>query len=76
MGAAEWILLAVTIVNVAGWAYIKSVSSSKSYGKLEQKVNDLDEIVKDGLMTKMNEVSEKVSRLEGTVNTYIKIKER
>lgn len=71
MGLISWISLGViTAINIIGWVYTKVYT----YGKLEQKVKDLDNTINNGLVDKVGELSNHVSTLEGTINTYIKIK--
>jgi len=69
----EWIAVGVvTVVNVAGWAYGRSYN----YGKLWQKVNQHDKVLSDGLPGKVDEMSDRLAKLEGTVSTYIDITKR
>jgi len=69
----EWIAVGiVTAVNVGGWVYGRSYN----YGKLWQKVNSHDKVLSDGLPDKVDEVSDRLAKLEGTVSTYIDITKR
>jgi len=69
----EWVAVGiVTAINIGGWVYNRTYS----YGKLRQKVNNHEKILSDGLPEKVDELSTKVAKLEGTVNTYIDITKR
>ena len=60
-------LIVVTLANICGWAI--------SYGKLRQKVNDMDDILKNGLIKKVDGMSNVVASLDSRLNTYIELKE-
>lgn len=70
MDISTWIALgAITLINVVGWVYTKVYT----YGKLEQKVKNLDDTINNGLVHKVDNLSNDVSTLEGTVSTFIKL---
>jgi len=60
-------LIVVTVVNICGWAI--------SYGKLKQKVSDMDNILNNGLIKKVDNMSNTMSGMESRLNTYIELKE-
>lgn len=59
-------LITITLVNIAGWGI--------SYGKLKQKVKDLDDILNNGLVKKVDDMNTTVASLESRVNTFIELK--
>lgn len=61
-------LVVVTAVNVAGWGI--------SYGKMKQKVNGFDKILNDGLIKKVDGMSNTMAGMESRLNTYIELKEK
>jgi len=66
---AAWIAVAViTLVNIGGWAI--------SYGKLKQKVDTLNDILNNGLVKKVDDISTTTAKMEGRLNTYIELKEK
>jgi len=66
---AHWLaLIAITVVNFVGWGV--------SYGKLKQKVDSLNDILNDGLVKKVDDMSTSLATMEGSFNTYIKLKEK
>lgn len=58
-------LIAFTVLNISAWAV--------SYGKLRQKVNDMDAVLADGLVTKVDNIGTAMASLESRVNTYIEL---
>jgi len=70
MDLISWIALGViTVINVGGWAYTKVYG----YGKLEQKVKNLDCILNDGLVKEVSDMKTCLAKMEGTLNTYIEL---
>lgn len=66
---ANWLaLITITAVNIAGWGI--------SYGKMKQKVDSMNDILNDGLVKKVDDMSTTVAKMEGSFNTYIKLKEK
>ena len=64
-----WIaLVAITVVNIGGWAI--------SYGKLKQKVDGMNDILNNGLVKKVDDMSTTMAKMEGRFNTYIELKEK
>jgi len=69
----EWVAVGiVTALNVGGWAYNRNYS----YGKLWQKVSNHEKILNNGLPGKVDELSDRLAKLEGSVSTYIDITKR
>jgi len=60
-------LIIITIANIGGWAI--------SYGKLKQKVSDMDDLLNNGLIKKVDNMSNTMAGMEGRLNTYIELKE-
>ena len=60
-------LIGFTILNIAAWAI--------SYGRLRQKVTDIDDVLSNGLVKKVDGIGTSMARLEGRVNTYIELTE-
>ena len=58
-------LIAFTVLNISAWAI--------SYGKLRQKVNDMDDVLSNGLVTKVDNIGTAMAGLTGRVNTYIEL---
>ena len=70
MDLLSWIALGgLTLLNVSGWVYTKIYT----YGRLEQKVKDLDKDINDGLIDKVDKMGNHVAKLEGTINTYMEL---
>ncbi len=67
--AAPWIaLIVITLVNIGGWAI--------SYGKLNQKVDTVNDILNNGLVKKVDTMNTTMAKMEGRFNTYIELKEK
>lgn len=72
----SWIAAIVLIViNILGWAY--------TFGKLNGRVKSLEETAErhektlnDGIVQKLAEVQSQVAGLEGTLQTYINLREK
>ena len=65
----NWLALgAFTLVNVTGCVV--------SYGKMKQKVDDVAKVLDDGLIKKVDEISTTVANLQGSFDTYIRLKEK
>ena len=60
-------LIVITIVNICGWAI--------SYGKLKQKVSDMDDILNNGLIKKVDNINNTMAGMKSRLNTYIELKE-
>ena len=64
-----WIaLVAITAVNIGGWAI--------SYGKLKQKVDSMSDILNNGLVNKVDNMNTTMAKMESRFNTYIELKEK
>jgi len=61
-------LVVVTVANIAGWGI--------SYGKMKQKVDSMNDILDNGLVKKVDVMSNAMASLESRVNTYIELKEK
>jgi len=67
---AEFIaLIIITVVNIAGWAFTRI----HTYGTLEQKVQQHDKILNDGIVKDLNDLKSQVAGLEATVKLYINL---
>ena len=60
-------LIGFTILNIAAWAI--------SYGRLRQQVTNVDDVLNNGLVAKVDKLGTSMARLEGRVNTYIELTE-
>ena len=58
-------LIGFTIINIAAWAI--------SYGRLRQQVTNIDKVLNNGLITKVDNIGTAMANLEGRVNTYIEL---
>jgi len=66
---AHWLaLVGITLANIVGWGI--------SYGKLKQKVDSMNDILNNGLVKKVDDMSTTMAKMEGRLNTYIELKER
>jgi len=66
---ATWVaVIAITLVNFAGWGI--------SYGKLKERVNSMNDILNNGLVKKVDDMSTTMAKMEGRLNTYIELKEK
>lgn len=66
---AHWLaLIAITLANIIGWGI--------SYGKLKQKVSDINDILDNGLVKKVDGMNTTLAKMEGRLNTYIELKEK
>jgi len=69
MNAWSWLaLIAITVVNIGGWAI--------SYGTLKQKVKSMNDILNNGLVKKVDDMNTTMAKMEGRLNTYIELKEK
>jgi Tfp pilus assembly protein PilO len=61
-------VLAIFLVNLIGWifTYLKMI---KDYGRLTQKVDDLDKTIHNGLLDKVDGISRHLAHLEGYLNS-------
>ena len=70
---AEFIaLIIITVVNIAGWGFTRV----HTYGKLEQKVQQHDKILNDGIVKDLNDLKAQLAGLEATVKIYIDLTKR
>lgn len=62
------VMILVVIGNIIAWVY--------SYGKLSERVKNLDDTINNGICEKVDGISRHVSTMEGTLVTYIQLKEK
>lgn len=69
-------IIIVGAINVAGWVYTRVYAM----GKLNGKINQLDEtcvrhekVLNNGITQELSELKSEVAGLAGTINTYIKL---
>lgn len=73
---AGWIAaIVIVVINIFGWG--------ATWGKLNGRVKNLEtaterheKVLNDGLVEKIAELSSRCSGLEGTVRTYINLREK
>jgi hypothetical protein len=67
----------VTTINVIGWGYTKIYGFGKLNGRVDnlEKTSDRHEklLTEDGLIEKINNCSNQIAGLDGTVKTYIEL---
>ena len=77
MDLISWIVLGgITVVNIAGWIYTRVYTYGKRYGKLEERVKNLDDIINNGLVQQVSEMQATIARMDGTLNTFIELTKR
>lgn len=62
--------LIITAVNIIGWVAIRI----HTLGRMNEKVERHDKLLSNGLPKEINDLKNEVSRLDGTVRTYIDMK--
>ena len=71
----SWIaVIAVIIINIAGWSYTKVYGFGKLNGrveKLEETAERHEKVLNDGIVQELSALKSQVAALEGTVQTYI-----
>jgi hypothetical protein len=62
----------LTIINIIGWLLMRFYA----LGKLNEKVNEHDKILNNGIVKELNQLKTEFANLEGTVKTYIDLTKR
>jgi len=71
MDANVVFLIVITAINVIGWVYTKVFG----IGRLREQVENHDRILNNGIVKELGEVKTQCANLEGTIKTYIKLRE-